>query len=480
MNMDTASFQFVLYGLAAALLSNVNRSRVWRSIVLSAASVAFLALLDRNPIHFIPLAGFLLLGYAGLFLIQRGMSKAMVVSILAVILAYIWLKKYTLLPDAGFIHSFYFTVGLSYIFFRVLHLLIEAGDSRDKTRIGLGAYLLYTLNFTTLVSGPIQRYDEFARDQFALQPIPLGIRVVGLQLERIVRGFFKVNVLAMLLNYAREDAYIQLTHPMPLSLKLYAAFRLIIIYPIFLYANFSGYIDIVIAIARLMRVRLPENFDRPFSAASFIDFWSRWHITLSTWLKTYVYNPLLVALMRRFTSPSIEPVLGVFSFFVTFFLVGLWHGRTSEFITFGVLQGGGVAINKIWQLTLTRALGRKGYKALAANPFYIAAGRGLTFSWFAFTLFWFWAGWTQIKTAADSLSPIQWLGVWAAVFVSAMVVLAIWENVRAMLLAIRTSEGPVLTSRYARVVYASALGFTAFVITILLNQPAPGLVYKAF
>jgi D-alanyl-lipoteichoic acid acyltransferase DltB (MBOAT superfamily) len=267
---------------------------------------------------------------------------------------------------------------------------------------------------------------------------------------------------------------------MPLSLKLYAAFRLIIIYPIFLYANFSGYIDIVIAIARLMRVRLPENFDRPFSAASFIDFWSRWHITLSTWLKTYVYNPLLVALMRRFTSPSIEPVLGVFSFFVTFFLVGLWHGRTSEFITFGVLQGGGVAINKIWQLTLTRALGRKGYKALAANPFYIAAGRGLTFSWFAFTLFWFWAGWTQIKTAADSLSPIQWLGVWAAVFVSAMVVLAIWENVRAMLLAIRTSEGPVLTSRYARVVYASALGFTAFVITILLNQPAPGLVYKAF
>ena len=480
MNMDTASFQFVLYGLAAALLSNLNRSRVWRSIVLSAASVAFLALLDRNPIHFIPLAGFLLLGYAGLFLIQRGMSKAMVVSILAVILAYIWLKKYTLLPDAGFIHSFYFTVGLSYIFFRVLHLLIEAGDSRDKTRIGLGAYLLYTLNFTTLVSGPIQRYDEFARDQFALQPIPLGIRVVGLQLERIVRGFFKVNVLAMLLNYAREDAYIQLTHPMPLSLKLYAAFRLIIIYPIFLYANFSGYIDIVIAIARLMRVRLPENFDRPFSAASFIDFWSRWHITLSTWLKTYVYNPLLVALMRRFTSPSIEPVLGVFSFFVTFFLVGLWHGRTSEFITFGVLQGGGVAINKIWQLTLTRALGRKGYKALAANPFYIAAGRGLTFSWFAFTLFWFWAGWTQIKTAADSLSPIQWLGVWAAVFVSAMVVLAIWENVRAMLLAIRTSGGPVLTSRYARVVYASALGFTAFVITILLNQPAPGLVYKAF
>jgi D-alanyl-lipoteichoic acid acyltransferase DltB (MBOAT superfamily) len=301
-----------------------------------------------------------------------------------------------------------------------------------------------------------------------------------LQLERIIRGFFKVNVLAMLLNYAREDAFIQLTHPMPMSLKLCAAFRLIIIYPIFLYANFSGYIDIVIALARLMRVRLPENFDRPFSASSFIDFWNRWHITLSTWLKTYVYNPLLIALMRRFTSPAIEPVLGVFSFFVTFFLVGLWHGRTSEFITFGVLQGGGVAINKIWQLSLARALSRKGYKALAANPVYIAAGRGLTFSWFAFTLFWFWAGWAQIKTAASSLSPVQWLEVWATVLLSAMVVLAIWESLRALLLSISTSEGPVLTGRYARTVYASALGFVALVMVILLNQPAPGLVYKAF
>src|SRR5580698_3882345 len=98
MNMDTASFQFVLYGLAAALLSNLSRSRVWRSIVLSAASLVFLALLDRNPIHFIPLAGFLLVGYAGLFLIQRGLPKVLTISVIAVILAYIWLKKYTVLP----------------------------------------------------------------------------------------------------------------------------------------------------------------------------------------------------------------------------------------------------------------------------------------------------------------------------------------------------------------------------------------------
>jgi D-alanyl-lipoteichoic acid acyltransferase DltB (MBOAT superfamily) len=478
--MDSASFQFVLFGLAAALLSNISRSRVWRSVVLMAASLVFLWLLANNPIVFLPLIGFLLLGYAGLFLIERGLAKSWVWSLLAVILVYIWLKKYTFLPEGIFLHSPYFTLGLSYILFRVLHLIIEAGDAGEKRHIGLGAYLLYTLNFATLVSGPIQRYDEFARDQFADEPIVLGIRTAGLQLERIVRGFFKVNVLAMMLHAVQEDALAQMSQPLPLPQKLFSAFRLAVVYPFFLYANFSGYIDIVIALARLMRVRLPENFDRPFSASSFLDFWNRWHITLSTWLKTYVYNPLLMALMRRISSVSLEPLLGVFCFFVTFFLVGVWHGRTSEFVVFGILQGGGISINKLWQLGLARGLGRKSYKALAKNAIYIAFGRGLTFSWFAFSTFWFWANWKQIDKVFTAIGIAQWLGVWLAIWLCATVVLAIWEALRAALLSIRTSEGPVLTSRYARVVYASALGLAAFVMTFLLNQPAPDIVYKAF
>jgi D-alanyl-lipoteichoic acid acyltransferase DltB (MBOAT superfamily) len=478
--MDSASFQFVLFGLAAALISNFSRSRVWRSVVLLVVSIVFLGLLAHNPIVFLPLIGFLLLGYAGLLLIERGWSRSIVWSILAVIFVYIWLKKYTFLPESIFLHSPYFTLGLSYILFRVLHLLIETGDGDEKQHIGLGAYLLYTLNFTTLVSGPIQRYDDFARDQFASQPIVLGPRTIGLQLERIVRGFFKVNVLALLLHAVQEDALAQMSQPLPLTHKMFSAFRMAVVYPFFLYANFSGYIDIVIALARLMRVRLPENFDRPFSASSFLDFWSRWHITLSTWLKTYVYNPLLMALMRRISSIRLEPFLGVFCFFVTFFLVGIWHGRTSEFVLFGALQGGGISINKLWQLGLAQALGRKGYKALAKNPIYVAFGRGLTFSWFAFTLFWFWANWKQIDKVFAALGIADWLLVWLAIWLCATVVLAFWEVLRAALLSIKTAEGPVLLSRYARVVYASALGLAAVVMTVLLNQPAPDIVYKAF
>jgi D-alanyl-lipoteichoic acid acyltransferase DltB (MBOAT superfamily) len=376
------------------------------------------------------------------------------------------------------------TLGLSYIFFRVLHLVIEAGDSGQNAdrpqRIGIGRYLLYTLNFTTFISGPIQRYAEFARDQFAEEPIALGPRVIGLQLERIVRGYFKVNVLSILLQSAHEGAFAQISQPVPLSVKFYAAFRLAVLYPLFLYCNFSGYIDIVIALARLMRVRLPENFDRPFSASSFIDFWNRWHITLSKWLKTYVYNPLLLALMRSIPSRALEPLLGVVSFFVTFFLVGVWHGRTSEFILFGVLQGGGVAINKLWQLGLSRVFGRKGYKKLAGNPFYIAFGRGLTFSWFAFSLFWFWGSWSQIGRAFHAISVAQWLGVFWAVWLCATAVLAAWEMLRSALLSIKTTDGPLIENRYTRTVYVTVLFLTSFAMTAMLNLPAPDIVYKAF
>jgi len=481
--MDTASLQFVLFGLIAAALSNLSRSRVWRSIVIMVASLIFLAMLAKSAVALIPLAAFLLFGYGALAMRERGWSKRTAWSVPAVIFAYVWLKKYTFLPESFFLHSPYFTLGLSYIFFRVLHLLIEAGEgagAEERQHIGFGAYLLYTLNFTTLVSGPIQRYEEFARDQFAVTPVPLGPGVIGLQLERIIRGFFKVNVLAMLLHTMQQNGLEQLRQPVSIEHKLFAAIQLTVAYPLFLYANFSGYIDIVIALARLMRIRLPENFNRPFSASSFLDFWNRWHITLSTWLKTYVYNPLLVALMRKVSSLSWEPFLGVICYFVTFFLIGVWHGRTSEYIIFGILQGGGVALNKLWQLSLTRILGRKAYKELAKNAIYIAFGRGLTFSWFAFTMFWFWANWKQIGTIFSAIAVVPWIAVWLVIWFGSTAVLATWEQLRAALLRLQTSEGPVLTSRYALVVYATVMGVMALVITGVLNQPAPGIVYKAF
>ena len=478
--MDSASIQFVLFGLTASIVSNLSRSPAWRSSVLLAASLVFIGMIDRHPLTLVPLTGFLLLGYGCLVLLQSGRTRLLTWMVVGVVFAYIWLKRYTFLPEASFLHFPYLVLGLSYIFFRVLHLLIETAEPNRRQRIGLGAYLVYTLNFTTFISGPIQRYDEFASDQFATEPPKLDVRIIGLQLERIIRGFFKVNVVATVLNAIRVDALNQVIQGGPASTKFVPAMELAIVYPVFLYANFSGYIDIVIALARLMRVSLPENFDRPFAACSVLDFWNQWHITLSNWLKTYVYNPLMVWLMRRFPQPSAAPALAVLAFFVTFFLIGLWHGRTSEFLMFGLLTGGGISVNKLWQMQLTSLLGRKKYKAVSTNTIYRLAARGLNFVWFSFTLFWFWSDWTTIHRIFRGLSTAGWACVWLSAWVSVALVLCLWEWIRPRLLAIRIAEGPLLVSRYARVVYASAFAFIAFILTVLLNQRAPDIVYKAF
>jgi D-alanyl-lipoteichoic acid acyltransferase DltB (MBOAT superfamily) len=472
--MDTASLQFIAFGLIVAFLSNLSRAPRWRTAVLLLASIGFVVNLAGYALALIPFAAFLALGYLCMLALARGWTSNPAPGIVAIILAFLWLKKYSFLPQATFLNFPYFTLGLSYVFFRVLQLVIEAPDPGARLATNPVSCLAYTLNFTTLVSGPIQRYEAFATDQFAPVPPPLGLREIGAQLERIIRGYFKVNVLALILNILQTDAFNELPHRGDPARKLAAGLKLIGIYPFFLYCNFSGYIDVVMGLARLIRLELPENFDRPFSASSLLEFWNRWHITLSTWLKTYVYNPLFVALLRKFPQPSLQAPFAVLSFFVTFFLIGLWHGRTSEFVVFGAFHGGGVATNKMWQIFLTDRLGRKGYRALSANPAYEAFGRGLTFTWFALSLLWFRFSWKEIGAAFSAIGPARWFAVLAVLLIASGLLLSAWEWLR------KAGEIPVLNTRYVRVVYATCLIFVWLVMRLVINQPAPDIVYKAF
>ena len=207
---------------------------------------------------------------------------------------------------------------MSYVFFRVLHLVIDAYQESLPDRIGILAYVSYALNFTSFVSGPIQFYPEYRRTEIE-RPATLNAATASAAIVRIVTGFFKVSVISPVLFFAHERSLAALlTAPLrPLSASGTLA-AVVAVFPLYLYANFSGYMDFVIGVARFLRLELPENFDRPFAAQGFIDFWSRWHMTLSNWLKTYVYSPLLLALMHRYPSPRVGPLLGVAVYFVTF------------------------------------------------------------------------------------------------------------------------------------------------------------------
>jgi len=477
--MTGASFQFLGFAFAVVLVFNLFRSSLWHHAVLLAASLYFVALCSSGQ-STLPFAAFVLFGYAGLRILQSGKTGAFVPLLVGTIAMFMWLKKYALVPAAVFLPFPYFVVGLSYILFRVLHLIIDARDRALPAGIGIVSYLNYTLNFTTLVSGPIQRYQQFDKTYHAGPRPVLTVIQTGAALERIVLGFFKVNVLGLLLSMVHSWGLSGHAAGLPLATSCAMGIAAFAAYPLFLYSNFSGYIDIAIAIGWLLGFNLPENFNRPFSSDNFINFWSRWHITLSEWLKTYVYNTILIFCMRRYSSQGLEPYFAVGAFFITFFLVGVWHGQTANFLFFGVLQGLGVSLNKLYQIAMARRLGRQRYKSLGRNGIYIALSRGLTFTWFAFTLIWFWSDWRQIAELRAAFGFEVLLLVWCSIFVGSTAVLAFWEAARAALLGIHWRGVPVLLSRYSRTAWSTVLLLVSLVIATLLNQRAPDIVYKGF
>jgi alginate O-acetyltransferase complex protein AlgI len=477
--MGSTSFEFLGFALAAVAAFRLSSSPVWRRSVFLIANLVFLGSFVGGPWSLVPLAAFLGFGYAGVALIRRAPARSFLPILAATIAAFVWLKKYAFVPGAWFLPVAYVTVGLSYILFRLLHLMIDTRSGNLPARVGVVSYLNYTLNFTTLVSGPIQPYQEFEKMSGAAAP-PLNIFTTAAAVERIVIGLFKANVAALLLSTYHTRAIAALASPEPAVWRVAHAAMIVVYYPFFLYCNVSGYIDIVIGIGRLLGLTLPENFNRPFAADNFITFWNCWHMALSNWLKTYVYNPLLMSLMRRFPARGLETTWLAVALFVTFFLVGVWHGQTSEFLFFGFLQGFSVSTNRMWQIAMAKRLGNKRFKALSARPWYVATARGFTFTWFSFTLLWFWSNWGQLRSFQAALSVGQECALWLAMFAAATALLAGWESLRRRMAGFHWDGAPVTQSQYWRVAQGAAAVTIVLLLTLLMNQRAPEIVYKAF
>jgi alginate O-acetyltransferase complex protein AlgI len=474
--MTVPSFPFLAFALIAAVAYRLAAHTRLRGAVLLLINLLFLASFAASPLMLLPFFGFLAFGYAAFRLMQAGRRGLFAILVVATVVIFCWLKKYSFIPSQVLLHAPYLTIGLSYVFFRVLHLIIDAGQGEELGSLTVLGYLNYTLNFTCIVAGPIQRYQDYSRAWSPVTVAPLGLAV-----ELIVLGFFKVMVVSQWLGDAHKGAIAAFAASTSAQGRIVEGALIIALYPLYLYANFSGYTDAVIGAARLMGLRLPENFDRPFTARNFIEFWSRWHISLSNWLKTYVYNPLVMTLMRRITAEAAAPYLAVVAFFATFFLVGAWHGQTAEFLFFGVLQGGGVSANKLYQILAARILGKKGYKALANNTLYAAACRGLTFTWFGFTLLWFWSTWSSIHGLFATLGLADQIAVYALITFVAAVVLYLCAEGFALVDRLRLNAGgSLLTHRYARTVLTTSMLTIVVFVSFILAQTPPEIVYKSF
>jgi D-alanyl-lipoteichoic acid acyltransferase DltB (MBOAT superfamily) len=483
--VSVPSFQFLaLVAVVAGLLAVSPASR-WRRGLLVVANVGFFcsfaqgANFAEGAWSLAPFAAFLACGYLAMRALESHKNRLSFFAILAFLIGgFCWLKRYAFFPPNLQFSHVYVAIGLSYAFFRVVGLVVDAYQDVLPARVGIFAYLNYALNFTSFVSGPVELYAPFWRDEIE-RPAPLDWAIVGTALERIVLGFLKVTVLSPILSAVQERCLDLVPSQLTTAGRVVDVVAIVAIFPIYLYVNFSGYTDVVIGAARFLRFELPENFNEPFFSRGYLEFWTRWHMSLANWFKTYVYSPFLLALMRRFPSRDAEPLLGVAAYFVTFFLVGLWHGQTVMFLILGFLMGLGTSGNKLFQTIMIRAQGRAKYKATCDNALYASLSSGLTFVWLSATLVCFWATADQAVRLARLFGPgpivAAVLAIWLLAAAGYWLATSAASLVRAFQAA-RSWTG----SAYLRPAIYAALAMIVVSVAVILNAPAPHVVYKAF
>ena len=233
-------------------------------------------------------------------------------------------------------------VGISFYLFQVMSYTIDVYRGHVKPVKNILDFAFYVSFFPQLVAGPIVRANEFIPQLY--KPFSLSRRVFGLAVFWVLNGLIKKIVLSDYLAVNLIDRVFE--NPLLFSgfENLFALFA----YSLQVYADFSGYTDIAIGIAMLMGFYLPQNFDSPYKSKNPQEFWRRWHMSLSRWLKSYLYIPL--GGNRKILGKEVKDktTAGNFNSFITMLLGGLWHGASWNFVIWGALNGAGMIMYKVW------------------------------------------------------------------------------------------------------------------------------------
>ena len=226
-------------------------------------------------------------------------------------------------------------IGISFYTFQILSYTIDVYRRRVKPVDSIIDFGFYVSFFPSLVAGPIVRAAEFIPQIYRKYSVTR--REMWLAVFLILNGLVKKIAISDYISLNFVDRVFD-------DPKLYSGFELLMGaygYAIQIYCDFSGYTDIAIGVALLLGFRLPLNFNSPYCAAGVRDFWRRWHISLSSWLRDYLYIPLggsRKGKLRTYLNLMLTMLLG-----------GLWHGASYKFIVWGVLHGGALAAGRLWE-----------------------------------------------------------------------------------------------------------------------------------
>jgi D-alanyl-lipoteichoic acid acyltransferase DltB (MBOAT superfamily) len=250
-------------------------------------------------------------------------------------------------------------LGISFITFQKIAFLVDVHARRIESYTPR-EYMLFVLFFPQLIAGPIVHFREMMPQFRAHRGRPDG-EALAVGVTLIIFGLLKKTVFADGIAAYVTPVYEEAARGG--SISLFPAWLAALGFTLQIYFDFSGYSDMAAGLARCFGVRLPLNFWSPLQATSIIDFWSRWHVTLTRFLTAYLYNPLTLTLTRRRLAKGLPGLGGkhasVGAFvkllalptLLTMFVSGVWHGAGYTFVLWGVLHGIYLVINHAWRLT---------------------------------------------------------------------------------------------------------------------------------
>jgi len=247
-------------------------------------------------------------------------------------------------------------LGISFFTFTQIGYLIDSYDGRAKER-GLISYMVFVTFFPHLIAGPILHNREILPQLIDPEAKKLRSENLAVGLAMFTIGIVKKVLIADPLGFTADRGFGQIG-----GLDTGNAWVTALAYSLQLYFDFSGYSDMAIGLARMFGIVFPVNFNSPYKAASIIEFWSRWHMTLTRYLTLYLYNPIAMAANRKRvarglgTSKKATRNLPAFASLIvwpTFFtmgLAGIWHGAGMQFLVFGLLHASYLSINHAWRV----------------------------------------------------------------------------------------------------------------------------------
>jgi len=351
-----------------------------RAGLLALVSVPFLLLL-HGGIHLLPgITASVALLYLGMQRVRAGGRVwpwvALFVALLLVGKHPVYVSWLPFVSHSGWGLSGWGWLGFSYFVFRAIDALFQA--SRPGNKAGPAQAALLGFYFLPYVSGPINRLAPLEKD-LEEPDAPLTADRVRDAVIRICTGLIKMLFLGKWAYFSSvacpEFTEARLPGLPGLALGTWA-------YYLYIYFDFSGYTDVAIALSSLFGVRLPENFNRPFLAGNIQEFWNRWHMSLSTWFRDYLFFPCVKAARRK--TPWLHPQAAqALALFVTFLLMGAWHGDGVNWVVYGLFHGASMSL---WALKrwAEDSLAPDFFEKLRENPVYRWACIAFTFNYISF------------------------------------------------------------------------------------------------